>query len=279
MKPRRIYKIARYQEIVDEYMRKGCLTNDYLCNKVSGLIMQGSLYEYCGQSNAFLLVKKDTCMRLYYYLNDLNELFDFDIKDNLVVEIIFKGDLGTPYNDMDYLTKSGFTPHLRRDQYGGIYKDLKVPRGLNNVHVRKAQTKDEVFSACALFNRIFDHYSGDFISAKLAEKLYTERCIWVAKDENDQFAGALHQTIERNVAWISHVAVQEKNRGRGIGSALIDTFVEQNRIDDKSRYMLWVQAHNNAAVNMYQEKGFKYMNKSTISMLKKNNYGRINGFA
>ena len=69
------------------------------------------------------------------------------------------------------------------------------------------------------------------------------------------------------------MAVVEKYRGQGVGQALLDTFVEWNsniepELKPKSRYMLWVQAQNAAAVGMYQKKGFKYMNKSTISMIK-----------
>ena len=79
----------------------------------------------------------------------------------------------------------------------------------------------------------------------------------------------VHQTIEKGVAWISHVAVTEQARGKGVGKALMEAFIERNHADEKSRYMLWVQRQNVPAVNMYQQKGFKYINKSTISLIKK----------
>ena len=36
----------------------------------------------------------------------------------------------------------------------------------------------------------------------------------------------------------------------------------------KTRYSLWVQQKNEAAVKMYQSIGYKYAGKSTISLLK-----------
>ena len=273
MKLKEVKEFVRYQEIVDIYKRKGVLSNEYIYQEVADLIIHNNLYEYCGINNAFLFVRKDDCLRLYYFLNDLEEIYDFELNENLVVEIIFRGNLGLPQKEMEYLSKCGFRFHLRRDQYCGVYHELKVPDLIGGVTVSKAASIKEVAFACDLFNRTFDHYSGDFIAKDIYESLYTGGCVWIAKDLQGNIAGALHQTVERGLAWISHVAVLENFRGHGVGQALLDTFVEQNanldlELKQKSRYMLWVQTQNAAAVGMYQKKGFKYLNKSTISMLK-----------
>ena len=268
MKLSKVNEVVRYQEVADKYKRKGCLSNDYIYQEAADLIINDKLYEYTGVNNAFLFVEKDECLRVYYYLNDLSELYTFDIDENLVLEILFRGNMGTPNKELEYFSKCGFCLHLCRDQYCGVYKDLQTPRLIDRVTVHKAASIEEVEKACELFNRSFDHYSGDFIAKELIMSLYTGGCIWIAKDMNGHFAGALHQTVERNVVWISHVAVVEDYRGHGVGQALLDTFVEQNKVDEKSRYMLWVQTQNAAAVNMYKKKGFRYLNKSTISMLK-----------
>lgn len=273
MKLSKVNEFVRYQAIVDQYKRKGCLNNDYIYTEAADLIIHDKLYEYCGINNAFLFVVKDKCLRVYYYLNDLNETYCFDIEEDLVTEIIFRGNQGTPNEEIEYLSKCGFRLNLRRDQFGGVYKDLQTPRLIGGVTVDKATTLDEVAFACELFNDSFDHYSGDFIAKDVYESLYTDGAIIIAKDFQGNIAGALHQTVERGVAWISHVAVVENYRGQGVGQALLDTFVEWNSniepgLKPKSRYMLWVQAQNAAAVGMYQKKGFKYMNKSTISMIR-----------
>ena len=271
MKLKKVNEFVRYQEITNLYKRKGCLTNDYLYNDAAYLINQGRLLEFCGKNNAFLFVKKYDCLRVYYYLNDLTETYDFDLDENLVVEILFRGNHGIPVTDISFLTRCGFNEHLRRDQYCGIYKDLQTTNMAVGVFVQKAKDLEEIRMACDLFNNSFDRFSGDYIDKDLHESLYENGSIWVAKDSVGNFAGALHQTIENGVAWISHVSVLQAFRGRGVGQALLNRFVEQNHKDDKSRYMLWVQAKNEPAVRMYQKNGFKYIGKSTISMIKLNN--------
>ena len=92
--------------------------------------------------------------------------------------------------------------------------------------------------------------------------------ILIACTADGAFAGALHQKVENNVVWIEHVAVVEQARGHHVGQTLLDAFVQQNMTSEKSRYMFWVQHQNLPAVAMYQKKGFKYIGKSTISLIK-----------
>ena len=131
-----------------------------------------------------------------------------------------------------------------------------------------AQNKREVDMACKLFNASFDVLSGDYIPELWYDTLFANGQILIAKDENDHFLGALHQTIDKGVAWISHVAVMPEARGKHVGQALLNAFVENNYTTEKQRYMFWVQQKNEVAVNMYMKKGFKYLNKSTISLIK-----------
>ena len=91
---------------------------------------------------------------------------------------------------------------------------------------------------------------------------------WRREDNESRFLGALHQTVENNVAWVSHLAVKESARGHHVGQALLNAFVEQNMVTEKSRYMLWVQHQNENAVCMYEKKGFKYIGKSSLSLIK-----------
>ena len=128
MKLKEINEFSHYQRIVDSYKRKGYLTNDYLYNEVRELISQERLYECCGVNNAFLFVKKEECQRLYYYLNDLTEKHDFDLDENLVVEILFRGNIGTPDDEIEYLKKNGFDSFLRRDQYSAMQSQKKLKR-------------------------------------------------------------------------------------------------------------------------------------------------------
>lgn len=267
MKLKRIKTYNRYLEIVENYSAKDTVSNDYIQREAESLIMNGCLFESCSGSNAFLLVRKDTCYRVYYYLNDFSEIVNFDGED-LVVEILYRGEAFYPHKEEQYLQKCGFETNLVRDQYAGIYKDLQIDICIDEIKVKEAITLDEVKEARSLFNTSFDKFSGDYIANEECQTLFDNKNILIAKNSNGEFLGALHQTKEKRAAWISHVVVKPENRGKGIGKALMNTFIERNHVDDKSRYMLWVQQQNKPAVTMYQNAGFIYTGKSTLSMIK-----------
>ena len=270
MKPSKICTFERYQEIVARYGRKGCATNDYIQRDVSDLIIHNSLYELCGESNAFLLVKRDGFWRVYYYLNDYEEIIFVD-EEILETEILFRRHLGEPFEVVNYLEDCGFRRHLVRDQYAGMYLDMHLTIPKEGIIVQPAQTLIGVQCAFELFNQFFDKYSGDYVLPEAYDGLLANGSILLAYMKGGgeaQFMGALHQTVENNVAWLSHVAVKESARGHHVGQALLDSFVERNMVTERSRYMLWVQHQNIAAVRMYEKKGFKYVGKSSLSMIK-----------
>ena len=269
-----VANISEYQAIVEKYGQKGVRSNDYIQKDASDLIARETLYADCYDKNAFLFVKKDVGMRVYYYLNDLAELADFSQYSDLVTEILFRREL--PQIEIEYFINCGFRVNLVRDQYAGMYKDLVYNCTLvPGVITELANNIDQVKTACELFNDSFDALSGDFIPESAYEGLLLSNSILIAWDiKKKTIYGALHQVKEGSVNVIGHVAVIKEARGRGVGKALIDTFVEWNKNNEnteKTRYQLWVQRQNEAAVKMYQNKGFKYINKSTISLIKYNN--------
>ncbi len=270
MKLKKIEYFSRYQEIVERYGQKGCASNDYIQREAADIIIHNNLYECCGDKNAFLLVKKEGFWRVYYYINDFDEILFLD-GEVLESEILFRGNLGEPADVVAYLEKCGFKRHLVRDQYAGMYKDLRPAVENNEIIVQPAQSLIGVQAAFELFNQSFDKYSGDYVSPEVYGGLLANGSIllaWKKSEGEAQFLGALHQTVENNVAWVSHVAVKEAARGHHVGQALLDTFVERNMVSERFRYMLWVQHQNEAAVIMYEKKGFKYVGKSSLSMIK-----------
>ena len=65
--------------------------------------------------------------------------------------------------------------------------------------------------------------------------------------------------------------VDFENETELIDDGILDAFVERNHTSDKSRYMLWVQQQNTAAVAMYKKKGFTSLGKSTLSLIRTTN--------
>ena len=260
--------LKQYRDIVESYNLKGCLSNDYLQTRAEGLIDRGLLQAEWSDNNAYLLESKDGFCRLYYYLNDLEAKDRIHFPGDVVAEILYRGEEHFPDAEVAFLERMGFKTNLVRDQYAAVYQDLAPAGEYKEVTVRPALDLGEVQWACRVFNDMFDHYSGDFIPEWQHEALLADECILMAVDFVGNRVGALHQTVERNVAWISHVAVVPAARGHHVGAALVDAFVERNHTSDKSRYMLWVQQQNTAAVAMYLKKGFRDLNKSTLSLIK-----------
>lgn len=262
-----------YQCLMDDYAPIKQFSNDYIQADAADLIVQERLYECHTSSNLFLLVEKDLkndekAYRMYYYIGNVEEIPDLRDNHNWVVEILYRGERFYPQAEIDYLTKCGFSINLIRDQYCGMYKDLIPSSSIEHISVECARDKDDVRKACELFNASFDTLSGDYIPALWYDALLVKGQIFIAKNEDGHFLGALHQTIDKGVAWISHVAVVAEARGKHVGQALLNTFIDKNYTTEKQRYMFWVQQQNEAAVNMYVKKGFKYLNKSTISLIK-----------
>ena len=261
--------IEQWGELLKRYQQKETLCNNYMMlAEMESLINGGSLSVLENNNNLFLLQKKEKCSRVYYYLNCMNESFDIDIENDLVVEIIFRQNKGLPEQELEFLSRCGFVMYKRRDQYSGSYKEMRLRSHATGIVVREATSIEEVKCSCELFNKVFDAYSGDYISDKDIHSLFEAKAIHVATDIKGLFLGALHQTIINNTAWISHLAVIDKARGKGVGKALLDSFVENNKREGKGRYMLWVQSKNATAKKMYQDKGFIPVGKSTLSMIK-----------
>ncbi len=162
----------------------------------------------------------------------------------------------------------GFKRNLVRDNYFAKYTSLTPPVFYDGLHIKTASTIKDVTWAINLFNASFDKWSGDFIPKEMAPLLIQENAILIARDINDCCLGALHFKKRGGVTWLNHLAVTEQARGRGVGRGLVEAYIEQGHVDGNSRYQLWVQRQNTPAVNLYQKKGFTYLNKSSLSMIK-----------
>ena len=266
MKPQKIEKYEQYIQLVEQFNRKGRLTNDYLQNEAADLIIHDRLFAISGQDNAILLVQKDGFFRIYYYINNPEEILTLP-EGEYVTEILFRGE-NAPQAEVKWLADMGFKENLIRDQYFAKYSSLSAPIMLIDAKIELAQTIEEVRWAAHLFNGSFDKWSGDFISDDMCELLFSMQQVLVAKDMSGKLYGALHFEKRQGACWLNHVAVVPEARGKKIGRGLTEAYIEQGHVDDNSRYMLWVQRQNANAVAMYRSKGFVPMNKSTLSMIK-----------
>lgn len=265
--PVKIETFEQYSQLVERYSRKGRITNDYLQNEAADLIIHDSLYAICVEDNAVLLVQKAGFQRLYYYINNLEEIMELP-KGEYVTEILFRGETA-PEAEVKWLEGMGFKKNLIRDQYFAKYASLTEPVFIGGFKTEIATEEEDAVWAINLFNSSFDKWSGDFIPIEEASLLIQEQALLIAKDVNGARLGALHLELKAGCLWLNHVAVVKEARGMGVGLGLVEHYIEQGHINgDNSRYMLWVQRHNIPAVSLYRKKGFAPMNKSTLSMIK-----------
>lgn len=267
MNLQKIELFSQYQEIVERFGQKGCWTNDYLQTEAKALIEKGCLYEHSGDNNAFLFIVKDGFLRVYYYINDPLETEIFD-NGEYVTEIPYRGFQGEPAEQIDFLQNCGFQRHLTRDLMGAQYSDFDGIAPSSGMIIGDAVSLEEVRWAAELFNSTFDKWSGDYLSPSDYERLLDTNAVLVAKDAQGNLLGAFESGVDKNVNWLRHFAITESSRGKGVGKALLDAVIQKGHRDDKSRYMLWVQHQNAIARKMYERKGFKYLGKSSLSMIK-----------
>ena len=265
--PIKIETFEQYNQLVERYNRKGRATNDYLQKEAADLIIHDSLFAVCGTDNAVLLVQKAGFQRLYYYINNFEELIELP-KNEYVTEILFRG-VNAPEAEVKWLGDMGFRKNLIRDQYFAKYASLTQPVLLTGLKTDIATDEDDAVWAINLFNSMFDKWSGDFIPQEAAPLLIQEQAILIARDLNGNRLGALHLEKKGGAMWLNHVAVIKEARGMGVGLGLVEHYLELGHVNgDNSCYMLWVQRQNVPAVNLYKKKGFAPMNKSTLSMIK-----------
>lgn len=262
----KIEKYEQYLQLVERYNRKGRLTNDYIQNDAADLIIHDKLYIVRGRDNALLLVQKDGFYRLYYYINNLDELLELP-ESELMTEILFRG-VHAPEIEVQVLENMGFRKNLVRDQYYAKYASLTLPALISGLKIEIATSKEDVVWAIKLFNASFDKWSGDYIPEAMADLLIQEQAVLMAKDVGGNRLGALQLETIKGVTWLNHVAVVEAARGKGVGLGLVEAYIERGHADANSRYMLWVQRQNEPAVSLYLKKGFTYTNKSTLSMIR-----------
>lgn len=266
-RPIKIETFEQYNQIVERYNRKGRATNDYLQNEAADLIIHDSLFAVCGDDNAVLLVQKAGCQRLYYYINNFDEQIELP-PNEYVTEILFRGE-NAPEAEVKWLEAIGFKKNLIRDQYFAKYASLTQPVLITGLKTDIASEVEDVAWAINLFNSVFDKWSGDFIPQEAIPFLIQEQALLIARDVNGNRLGALHLEKKGGTMWLKHVAVVKEARGMGVGLGMVEHYIELGHVNgDDSRYMLWVQRQNIPAVNLYQKKGFTYMNKSTLSMIK-----------
>lgn len=266
-----IQDISEVESIFEQYFHQGTLTNNYiLAKEYENAIYKRLLYKFISQENAFILLDKGNCYRVYYFIND-TAFYEIPKTDKvMVLEILYRGESNFPEQIIEYWNNNNFKEHLRRDCYflkPNQIVDVKTivdPQ----VKIKLADTLEESEYAQYLINKYLDPYTGDPLSLEKLEEYRNSGYLFCAYF-GDKMSGILQGEFKNNVWWLGHIVVDEIYRGFRIGNALTEAYIQKGLELSCNTYQLWVIPDNEPAVNLYKKCGFSYFNRSTISLIQK----------
>ena len=113
-----VQDINEVEIILDQFFRQGTHTNNYiLAREYENVINERLLYKFISQDNAFLLLNKGNCYRVYYFIND-TACYEIPVTDKvMVLEILYRGKSGFPDEMVKFWVNNNFKEHLLRDCY------------------------------------------------------------------------------------------------------------------------------------------------------------------
>jgi ribosomal protein S18 acetylase RimI-like enzyme len=266
---RAICDIEFFENLLSAFNQKNTLSNFYMLkDEYSRLIDLGNLFYIVDANNLYVYVKKFSFVKLFYFLNDMNLYFNHDIKFPQVLEIVYRGEKHYPSSHVDFWTKSGFEKHLSRDCYFLKNNDLIIESATSNILIQNAQAEADLIYGQSLIAENLDLYTGDQFSFEELRLFAQAGHLYIAFEEGKP-CGMLQADFKNGVFWLGHIVVDAQHRGKGIAKVLVEYYLNAGIELECNQFQLWVIQDNTAAVNLYKKYGFKYLNRSTCSMLKK----------
>lgn len=263
-----IEDIETLNEIIQNYFVKKTITNNYLLSSdYSQYITDKKLYWVNSTSNASIMVEKFDFYRLYYYINNQEELMTFNIGKPITMEIIYRGAAQRPFEIISYWEKCGFRQHILREHMVAAFSQLRFFDEKDSVKVKYAETIEEILFTKNIIEQTFDKYTGDILSLEEVTSLVKKQNVLCAYIE-EAICGIIQFEIKNGVVMWGHFVIGEEFRGKGIATKLMQAFFRLLGISPNTRFQMWVVNDNTKARDIYQRIGFKCDSKISQSMLK-----------
>ena len=114
-------------------------------------------------------------------------------------------------------------------------------------------TVSHLDGVCRIENACFSH---PWSRQSIENELQNENSLFFAATENGEVIGYIGMNFVIDEGYIYNVAVDERYRGRGVGSALIRTLVTHCQKENFAFLTLEVRESNTAARSLYSHFGF-----------------------
>jgi ribosomal protein S18 acetylase RimI-like enzyme len=264
-----VENVSLVNDLVEKYFKKDTWSNNYMLQyEYVNHIQRKKLFYLQQDKNVYFFLDRDGFYRLYYFINEPEKYFTSLEKVPIVLEFLYRGEKYFPKTQQEFWFKSGFKSHLTRDCY--FLKNIDTFDYLSNncITIQIAQTNDEFQFVKKLIDQDLDLYTGDNLSLDEIRNFAKNECIFIAYMDEVP-CGFLQAELKNNTFWLGHIVVDSKFRGKGIAKALVNHYINKGRIRKCNQFQLWVIQDNYLAVDLYKKSGFKYLNKSSYSMLRK----------
>ena len=245
---KRIQSYEELSRVAVGYLRPGVTANVMVTREKFGAdIMAGRLFAEAGEHNLWIVVRRESHVRLYFYLNDLTQPLGEQFDLPAAAEIAFRGD-GERLSPLEgCLASCGLKPVFRRVRLARPPEPRPAEGGIS------AGWPSDARAVFGFLKANFSPLTGclptpDEVFAGAADKRF------LALEDEKGIAGLIHMAPDNNGVEIRHLAVREDRRGQGLAGGLVAACIGEN---PGKVCRVWVREDYDSARQVYAKAGFK----------------------
>lgn len=242
----KICDINQLNSLIMNYLKKGVITNNFISlDEYKLYLEEGSLYYEKNDSVLMFFREVNGIYHTYFYIKAFEGI---KLPKNVVIEVV------NPNEDLTkYLLKLGLKIKKNR-----LEMELQEYSDANYELLEKPK-KDELSQAYDIVLTNFDSVYG-YIPSK-SEFLYEN--VLVYKNENGEIDGVIHFKTTSHYSQILHIAVKKEKRLCGIGTKLLNGYINLEKGKCKS-FRLWVNEGNEDAIKFYKKNGYAFLSRKSV---------------
>nr|WP_302141647.1 GNAT family N-acetyltransferase [uncultured Schaedlerella sp.] len=250
-----IYDYNKYKNVVSYYMTSKTISNCFLMEKkAKELINEKKLLALQWKDNLFLFEGEQSFYRMYYFINDIDCIEFLKLDYPIVVELPFNKIFSIKYKlQNDILRRMGFYLARKSARMLAYTTDIKTSKNIKNFFIRCAR-ENELEIILYFLYKTFDRMFSFLPTKKQLSELIQKKYVWICYN-GKELVGIINYDVIGKTAWLRHILVVEKERGKGIGGILLDWFytILKNKVE---KFMHWVDLSNIIAIRMYKKSGY-----------------------